>query len=303
MSKLRKRITANFTIVSNIVINDQRLTYKEVGLYLMMVSLPDNWEFSIRSLAKMHVDSKTSVSSGLTKLLEIGYLTRSLQQSRKDDGSFGCYDYTIYQDPYDNPDFIPYEKNKGNDGIDGGYEEGTAKSPKKFEKTTVSRNQDTVKNSGVTVSFYPCTGKPLTENQSQISTISKRTIYKKIEDEEIQGTAEKVDINKIKKALCNVFLCKRLSVFRNTEYKKAYDECLATLLSVFENIKDSQLCNRINNSSAKRIEELYCEVYNYVFNPINTVVVRDKVAYVTVMVEKFFPKCFDRNAYDEIITM
>lgn len=295
----------------------------------MMVSLPDNWEFSIRSLAKMHVDSKTSVSSGLNKLLEIGYLTRSLQQSRKDDGSFGCYDYTVYQDPYDNPDFIPYEKNKGNDEIDGGGKEEIAKLPKKFEETTVSqnrdtgkieensvsqnrdtvkngentvsRNQDTVGNSGVTVSFYPRTDKPLTENQSQISTISKRTIYKKIEDEEIQGAAEKVDINKIKKALCNVFLCKRLSVFRNTEYKKAYDECLATLLSVLESIRDGQLCNRINNSSSKRIEELYCEVYNYVFNPSNTTVIRDKVAYVTVMIEKFFPECFDRNVYEEII--
>lgn len=107
MSKLKKQLAGKFTQVSNIVFDDWRLSYKEVGLYCQMLRYPEGWDFSIRMLAKYHEDRKLSVTSGLDKLIEYGYVTRKEDQARKGNGKFGSYDYTIFEDPFDNPDYIP----------------------------------------------------------------------------------------------------------------------------------------------------------------------------------------------------
>ena len=76
MAKLIKAYKDNFTIVDNDIFMDKRLSYKDLGLLCQLLSLPDNWNFNVPGIAKLHVDGTNSVKAGLRKLEEFGYLTR-----------------------------------------------------------------------------------------------------------------------------------------------------------------------------------------------------------------------------------
>ena len=101
MSKLKKVRSGKFTQISNIVFEDSRLSYKEIGRYCNMMKFPDDWEFSVRYLAECHQDKKAAVKTGIDKLLEYGYISRDGSQNRDEKGYFGTYDYVIYEDPFD----------------------------------------------------------------------------------------------------------------------------------------------------------------------------------------------------------
>lgn len=75
MSKLIKPIN-NFTVVTNNIVNDDRLTLKAKGLYLFLLSKPDNWTFSARLIATQNKDAIDSVNAGLQELEKVGLLSR-----------------------------------------------------------------------------------------------------------------------------------------------------------------------------------------------------------------------------------
>ena len=107
MTKIRHiRSKRGFTQISNVVFDDWRLSYKEIGLYCNMLKFPDDWEFSVRNLSTRHKDKKSSIKTALDSLIRYGYIARG-NQFRDEKGFFCSYDYVIYDDPYDNPDFIP----------------------------------------------------------------------------------------------------------------------------------------------------------------------------------------------------
>lgn len=87
MSKLIKPKN-NYTTVTNNIINDDRLTLKAKGLYLFLLSKPDNWTFSARLIATQNKDAIASVNTGLQELEDVGLLSRIHVQSG--------YDYEIF---------------------------------------------------------------------------------------------------------------------------------------------------------------------------------------------------------------
>ena len=87
MSRLKKHVR-NYTQVANDIINDKRLSLKAKGLYLFLVSKPENWEFSARLIATQNNDQKASINSALHELEDFGLLLRVACQ--------GGYDYEIY---------------------------------------------------------------------------------------------------------------------------------------------------------------------------------------------------------------
>lgn len=87
MSKLKKHVR-NYTSVANDIINDDRLSLKAKGLYLYLVSKPDNWNFSARLIATQNNDQKASINSALHELENFGLLVRVPCQ--------GGYDYDLF---------------------------------------------------------------------------------------------------------------------------------------------------------------------------------------------------------------
>lgn len=92
MSVLRKEKKSNFTVIDNAIFKNYDLSLKATGLLCKMLSLPDNWEYSVKGLSKLTSDGISSITSGLKELTEAGYFRR---EQRYKDGKFAGYDYII----------------------------------------------------------------------------------------------------------------------------------------------------------------------------------------------------------------
>ena len=87
----------NFSIVSNAIIRDTNLSLKARGLFILMLSLPEGWEFSVRGLSKIAGEGLDSIRSGLHELEKQGYLSR--QRKRNAEGKLGDMEYILYEEP------------------------------------------------------------------------------------------------------------------------------------------------------------------------------------------------------------
>ena len=75
-----------FTTVYREVAQDARLSLKARGLFLLMQSLPEDWNYTISGLAQLANTGKDQIRSGLKELLEVGYLVK--EQSHDGTGKF-----------------------------------------------------------------------------------------------------------------------------------------------------------------------------------------------------------------------
>ena len=92
----------NYTVMSNYHLRDKNLSYKAKGLLSFMLSLPDNWDYSMRGLEKISKENIKAIRTILQELEKNKYLVRTRKQ-----GEYGrfYYDYSIYETPYD---LVPY---------------------------------------------------------------------------------------------------------------------------------------------------------------------------------------------------
>ena len=97
MAVFRVEKNKNYTVMSNVHLRDRNLSLKAKGLLSLLLSLPDNWHYSIRGLAKISKESPDGISSGLKELERAGYLTR--RQIRGEHGRMEQTEYTIYEMP------------------------------------------------------------------------------------------------------------------------------------------------------------------------------------------------------------
>lgn len=97
MAVMRVHKTANYTIMSNHHFKEREMSLKAKGLLSLMLSLPDDWDYSIAGLATLSKDGKDSVMSALKELETFGYLTRTRVVDER--GRFAGYDYDIFEEP------------------------------------------------------------------------------------------------------------------------------------------------------------------------------------------------------------
>ena len=97
MAKYRVHKTDNYTVMSNVHFHEKNMTLRAKGLLSLMLSLPDDWEYSVDSIVKLSKDGKGSVTAGLHELEEFGYLVRSAVVDQN--GKFCGYNYDIYEEP------------------------------------------------------------------------------------------------------------------------------------------------------------------------------------------------------------
>ena len=89
--------TKNYTVMSNYHLQDKNLSYKAKGLLSCMLSLPDDWNYSVRGLTVISKEGIKAINSILKELEENYYLKRIRKQ--ENNGRF-YYEYNIYETPY-----------------------------------------------------------------------------------------------------------------------------------------------------------------------------------------------------------
>jgi hypothetical protein len=141
MSIIRSpRLESNFSVISNSVIRDNRLSYRARGVLLEILSRPDNWRVSGDSLARSGKEGRDAILTALKELRDCGYIRTVVE--RLPNGTFETKNFV-----FDTPqDVVP---NPGN-------------------PTTVSAGSP---NPG-----KPNPGKPKSDNQGSLEELSKKNL-------------------------------------------------------------------------------------------------------------------------------
>ena len=86
MAVIRVEKNRNFTTMSNYHLRDKDLSLKAKGLLSQILSLPDDWDYSVRGLASICLEGKDCIVTTLKELEIKGYLVR--KQLRDANGSW-----------------------------------------------------------------------------------------------------------------------------------------------------------------------------------------------------------------------
>lgn len=96
MAVIRIEKTKDYTVMSNYHLKDMNLTLKAKGLMSYMLSLPEDWDYSIEGLVSVCKEGKEAIQSALKELEENNYLIRTLIHN--EEGKFE-YIYDLYENP------------------------------------------------------------------------------------------------------------------------------------------------------------------------------------------------------------
>ena len=97
MAVFRIERTKDYTVMSNHHLRNHELSLKAKGLLSMMLSLPDDWNYTTRGLAKICKEGVDAIGSALRELETAGYIVRN--QLRDQQGRISDTEYVIYEKP------------------------------------------------------------------------------------------------------------------------------------------------------------------------------------------------------------
>ena len=97
MAVFRIEKTRDYTVMSNYHLRDRSLSLKAKGLLSLMLSLPEDWDYTMKGLARICKDGIDSISGGIRELEAHGYLVRA--RVRNENGQLGSIEYTILERP------------------------------------------------------------------------------------------------------------------------------------------------------------------------------------------------------------
>ena len=89
--------TRDYTVMSNHHLRNRALSLKAKGLLSMMLSLPDDWNYTTRGLAKICKEGVDAIGGALRELEGAGYIVR--HQLRDRQGRISDTEYVIYEQP------------------------------------------------------------------------------------------------------------------------------------------------------------------------------------------------------------
>ncbi len=106
MAVFRIEKTKNYTVMSNYHLKDRKLSLKAKGLLSMMLSLPEEWNYTTRGLASICKEGVDSIGTALKELECAGYIKRSRLRNKK--GKIIDTEYLIFENPQSEEDEEPY---------------------------------------------------------------------------------------------------------------------------------------------------------------------------------------------------
>ena len=97
MAVFRVEKNRGYTVMSNHHLRNKDLSLKAKGLLSQMLSLPENWDYTLKGLSLINRESIDAIRTAVWELEKAGYITR--QQNRDGKGKMADMVYTIYEQP------------------------------------------------------------------------------------------------------------------------------------------------------------------------------------------------------------
>lgn len=97
MPVFKNKTQGYYVNVCKDILKNQMLNLRDRGMLVTLLSLPDNWDFSIAGLSRIIPDGKSSIQASLAHLEELGYVTR--EQGRKEHGKFEKNTVEVHETP------------------------------------------------------------------------------------------------------------------------------------------------------------------------------------------------------------
>ena len=174
MAVFRVERTRDYTVMCNHHLKDSGLSLKAKGLLSMMLSLPDEWNYSTRGLAAICKEGVDAIGKTLKELEQAGYIVR--RQLRGADGRICDTEYTIYEQPRPPDTASPDTENPYLDIPD--MEEPDTDNPAQLN-TKKSNTKQSNTNLSSTHSFFPSAPEPdgLTDGLDKKAEIREQIEY------------------------------------------------------------------------------------------------------------------------------
>lgn len=102
MAVFRVERNKGYTVMSNHHLRNKELSLKAKGLLSQMLSLPEDWDYTLKGLSLINRESIDAIRTAVWELEKAGYITR--RQGRDEKGKMAAIEYTIYEQPQNTPE-------------------------------------------------------------------------------------------------------------------------------------------------------------------------------------------------------
>ena len=97
MAVFRVERSQNYTVMSNYHLRDKTISFKAKGLLSLMLSLPEDWDYTLAGLTRISLEGKDAIRAAVVELEKAGYVTRSRVRNEK--GHLQGTEYVIRERP------------------------------------------------------------------------------------------------------------------------------------------------------------------------------------------------------------
>ena len=140
MAVFRVERNSGYTVMSNHHLRNKELTLKAKGLLSQMLSLPEDWDYTLAGLSHINRESIDAIRTAVWELEKAGYILR--RQGRDEKGKMTAIEYTIYEQPQpvlENP--IPGKPMLENPTTDNPTSENPTQLNKDIQKTDLPKKE------------------------------------------------------------------------------------------------------------------------------------------------------------------
>lgn len=259
----------DYTIMANHHLRNRKLSLKAKGLQSLMLSLPEEWDYSLKGLAAICKDGVGSISSTLRELEEAGYVSRKRRRNAK--GQLTDTEYIIYQ--------IPHPKSS---------ESNEDENEPKREKPDQAENHDDA----------PKASEPEQEKPDQVKSRKKPKRENPVLAEPVQAEPDKVkrpqlniqELNKQESSIQSIYQsCEKRKNRNKSEMPDREIDDIKEYIKT--NIEYDIACERFKKETVDDIVDVMADVY--MTDGIITIGKRDYQA-------KYIQDIFDKIEFDHI---
>ena len=182
MSVFRVEKTKGYTVMSNHHLRNHTLSLKAKGLLSQMLSLPEDWDYTLQGLAQINKESIDAIREAVRELERAGYIERSRERDER-----GCLRgtvYTIYEQPHTEP--TPEEPAQALPTLDNPtlekpmLEKPTLENPMQLNTESTKKRKRQSKDLSITDSIPFPSGFPESPTQKRTETKGTFESYRKV---------------------------------------------------------------------------------------------------------------------------